>query len=279
VITAVYGRQGGGRDGDLLAWRSKDEGKSWQGPITVNDVPGAAREGLHAMAASTTGALASVWLDLRGKGTQILASISRDGGATWEANQVVYRSPDGTVCECCHPSTAYDGTGRLYVMWRNWLGGARDMYLSQSDDGKTFGAAQKLGEGTWPLNACPMDGGGIAVAANGSVTTFWRRNQSLFACAPGETERLIGKGEQGWAAYSANVAYFVWLERRGGMLWAQVAGQPSQILAPVAEDPVVASAPFGKGPVIAVWQEGAGDNTTIRSAALSGRSGGKGNGR
>jgi hypothetical protein len=35
TITAVYGRQGKGRDGELLAWRSPDGGRSWQGHVPV----------------------------------------------------------------------------------------------------------------------------------------------------------------------------------------------------------------------------------------------------
>ena len=55
VVSAIYGREGKGRDGELLAWRSTDGGQSWQGPATVNDVPGASREGLHGMAAAHGG--------------------------------------------------------------------------------------------------------------------------------------------------------------------------------------------------------------------------------
>jgi hypothetical protein len=172
----------------------------------VNDVPGAAREGLHAMAAAPDGTLACVWLDMRGRGTTLYGSFSRDDGATWSRNQLVYRSPDGTICECCHPSAAYDRSGRLHVMWRNALGGARDMYLSTSSDGgKTFSPARKLGKGTWPLDACPMDGGALAVSSDGSVITFWRRGGEMFVCAPGEPERRVGSGEQGWAAWTPAV--------------------------------------------------------------------------
>ena len=88
VVTAVYGAQGGGRDGELLAWRSKDGGGSWQGPVTINDVSGAAREGLHGMAAgSAKGEVACAWLDLRSKGTKIYTSVSQDGGKVWSANR------------------------------------------------------------------------------------------------------------------------------------------------------------------------------------------------
>ena len=271
VISAVYAKQGGGRDGDLLSWRSQDSGKSWQGPSKVNDIAGASREGLHAMASSTAGALACVWLDLRSKGTKIYAAFSQNGGETWSTNRLVYRSPDGTVCECCHPSVAYDGQGRLTVMWRNWLGGSRDMYLTHSEDGgKTFSAAQKLGTGTWPLKGCPMDGGSVAIDAKGETTTFWRREGSMFTCSPGSSERRIGEGEQGWAAAAANGVYLIWLERRGGNLMAEAPGQSAFTLASSANDPVVASASNGKGTIIVVWKTDNEGEAGIKAAILSG---------
>lgn len=270
VITAVYGVQGMGRDGDLLAWRSQDEGKTWQGPCKVNDAVGAAREGLHAMAASSTGVLTCAWLDLRTKGTKIYASSSPDGGATRGANPLVYQSPDGTVCERCHPSVAYDTQGRLYVMWRNWLGGSRDMYLARSNDGgKTFTSAQKLGVGTWLLNACPMDSGTISVAANGVVATFWQRKGKMYACVPGGEEREVSGGVQGWTANGAAGAALVWLERRGGTLMAQTLGQPAAMLAYSADDPVVASAPGSSGPTVVVWKTTKDSASAILSVVMS----------
>jgi hypothetical protein len=83
---------------------------------------------------------------------------------TWSKNLMIYESPAGTICECCHPSAAIDSEGQVLVMWRNWLAGSRDMYLVRSRDGLTFSKPEKLGSGTWKLNACPMDGGGLAAS-------------------------------------------------------------------------------------------------------------------
>src|SRR5689334_20025609 len=44
VITAVVGERGNGLDGDLMAWRSDDDGRTWSAGTRINDVPGAARE-------------------------------------------------------------------------------------------------------------------------------------------------------------------------------------------------------------------------------------------
>ena len=63
VVTAVTGKveatgphaHGLPSDGDLVAWRSTDGGKSWSSPVRINDVPSAAREGLHTLAADGQG--------------------------------------------------------------------------------------------------------------------------------------------------------------------------------------------------------------------------------
>src|SRR5262245_51608162 len=52
VITGIDGEQGNGKDGDLIAWRSEDGGRTWAGGVRVNDVAGSAREGLHDLAAA-----------------------------------------------------------------------------------------------------------------------------------------------------------------------------------------------------------------------------------
>src|SRR6266853_1865533 len=73
-------------DGNITIWRSVDHGKSWSRSGVVNDVPGAAREGFHAIAEDAKGNLTVVWLDLRAKGTTLYSSRSSDGGRTWSKN-------------------------------------------------------------------------------------------------------------------------------------------------------------------------------------------------
>ena len=88
-----------------------------------------------------------------------------------------------------------DGKGRIAVMWRNWLGGSRDMYAAISTDGgATFTPAQKLGAGTWKLHGCPMDGGAIAFNSAGKLLTTWRREKTAFASELGQPERPLADG-------------------------------------------------------------------------------------
>src|SRR6476620_2361548 len=137
-------------------------------------------------------------------------------------------------------------------MWRNSLAGNRDMYVGKSSDGgKTFGEASKLGQGTWPLNTCPMDGGAVVAIAPDQLTTAWRRDKQIFLTLPGESkEQLLGSGEQPWVAATAGGSYVVWVKKRGEALYLLAPGKKQPIeLAPHAGDPVIATALGGHGPV------------------------------
>jgi BNR repeat-like domain len=261
-------------NGLLSARRSRDGGRTWQKPVTINDnKPCTADEGLHALAMAPDGMIYCAWLDHRlDKRNQIFGAASRDGGKTWSKNRLIYRSPSGGVCPCCHPSATFDGKGNLYVMWRNALNGFRDMYLIVSrDGGKTFGKAIKLGSGTWQLDRCPMDGGAVAVASPGHVTTVWRRRKQVFRLdSISDRERLLGTGEQAWAAATPRGPWLVWLSRRQGDLWLQSpkSRRPAKI-ASHATDPVVATPRGGKGPVVVVWKTGSGREQTILSRIVN----------
>jgi hypothetical protein len=262
VITAVAGKtlssgahaHGLPSDGDLLVWRSEDNGRHWSKAAMVNDSPGAPTEGLHALASDGKGRLFAVWLDHRsGKGTTLYGSESRDAGRTWSKNTLVYESPDVTICQCCHPSAAFDSKGQIIVMWRNWLGGSRDMYLARSLDGIHFANPEKLGTGTWQLNACPMDGGGLVVTPNG-IRTAWRRNKEIFFASPGKKEVSMGEGVDVALSAGADGVYAVWVT--GGVVKAlKPGGREAAEIAPHGAFPAVLALQGG-GALVAFEEEG-----------------------
>jgi hypothetical protein len=178
--------------GDIFSF-AKDESGKWLHGERVNDMDTTAKENLMALAGDGQNAFA-VWLDLRDEHNKIFGARSTDGGKTWSKNIMVYASPDETVCECCKPSVAVKGNN-VYVMFRNWLNGNRDLYLIQSSDGgNEFGQAQKLGNGSWALNGCPMDGGNVVINKNGNPETVWNRKGAIYACEPGKEETKLGEG-------------------------------------------------------------------------------------
>jgi hypothetical protein len=257
VISAVLGNalspaprvQGAPVNRDLVAWRSVDDGRTWSKPVTINDSPASAREGLHAMAVGARGEIAAVWLDDRAKVKQLYGARSRDRGKTWSKNELLYAAPGGTICECCDPSVVADGSGFL-TMFRNVVNGARDMYvLPWNGEGQT-GSAQKLGKGTWIVDACPMDGGGIAVRGK-EVVTAWRREQTVFLDRPGETEMSLGHGKDVALVLTRAGAYIAWSAKDG--LKLHVPGKQETLC--LAKDggayPVLST--LSNGHVLAAW--------------------------
>lgn len=179
--------------GDIYSYVKGNEDE-WQQTGRVNDLDTVAKENLMALSSYENKAFA-VWLDLRDGHNKIFGAASSDGGRSWSKNILVYASPDTTVCECCKPSVVMN-KGKVYVMFRNWLKGSRDLYLIKSEDGGTvFGEAQKLGTGSWALKGCPMDGGAIVINDEGNPGTVWTRKGIVYSCIPGEEEAEIGKGK------------------------------------------------------------------------------------
>jgi hypothetical protein len=251
VVSAIAGAKGRGADGDVLAWRSTDGGNTWSEGVRANDTPGSAREGLHAMSARGQTVFAA-WLDLRSKGTKIFGSVSRDGGATWSKNVLVYESPDGSVCECCHPSATIDAQGHVYVMFRNSLAGSRDLYLARSlDGGQSFSPATKLGSATWQLNACPMDGGGLAITAKGVPVTVWRRGKEVFTASDDRSEKKLGTGKDPALAVNGKGMYAAWTTDAG--VQVTIPGQNEPVLLD-NEGGYVQLAATPEGKVLAVWE-------------------------
>ena len=257
VVIAAVGKDPG--LGNVLAWRSVDQGKSWKNaPAPLNSEGNSAREGLHALAAGPKDAIFCAWLDLRNNRMEIYGSRSDDAGATWEHDQIVYRAPEKSVCNCCHPSVAFAPDGTLYVMLRNDVNGSRDMYFTRSQDGgKTFAPAEKLGKKTWKIAACPdgrgLDGNrqrrraglGLDAGFRGLPGTTRRAGGGPLAPASSPGQRVGHKGRS-----------LVWLERRPGPVRALIDRSAKVILLDnAANDPVVASGAGGRGMVVAAWEK------------------------
>lgn len=250
---------------ELLAFTSPDAGQSWSSAIPINDVPGCAREGLHDLAGSADGELFVTWLDLRNGRTELWAARSRDGGRTWSDNQPIYKSPDKSICECCHPSALFDVDGTLAVMWRNSIEGARDMWLTTRPKGAThFTAARKLGEGTWKINACPHDGGTLVALGGGKFGAVWQRAGEIFLTRAEGREVLLGKGRQPVMVSAPQGPIVLWHDGADLQIvpGAAAGANPAQRVVSGGRFPVAVTLPDGKGAVVA-YERGSRDATSI----------------
>jgi len=183
--------------GNIYTYLKMKTGSKWIEGGRINDIADKAREGFVSLCSNSDGQLFATWLDTRlNARNNIFGAGSSDGGRTWLKSQLIYKSPDGSVCECCKPAVAMKGK-QVAVMFRNNLGGNRDMYIIQSGDGGvTFDQARKLGESSWKLNGCPMDGGGLVINEDNTVRTVWRREGNIYENKPGSKEELVEKGSQ-----------------------------------------------------------------------------------
>ena len=103
------------------------------------------------------------------------------------------------------------------------------MYLaSSSDSGKSFGAAEKLGGGTWPLEACPMDGGGLAIDPQGRILSVWRREGKVYLAKNLAKETPLDAGKNPAIAVNEDGVYAAWSTPLG--VRVRVPGKPEAIL-------------------------------------------------
>ena len=149
------------------------------------------------------------------------------------------------------PTIESDDTGNIYVMFRNNLAGSRDMYLTQSSDkGLTFDNPRKLGLETWPLNGCPMDGGGLMAANSGEVATTWQREGKVYFSTPEEAEVMIGVGRAPAIDAGSKGIYIAWTS--GEKVMIKVPDNDIPIEMGTGTSPKVLSVDNGEA-ILVVW--------------------------
>ena len=193
----------------------------------------------------------AAWLDLREKGTTLVTATSPDGGRTWQPNRKVYESPEGTICQCCHPSVAVDAKGGVHLMWRNVMGGNRDMYVMNVTDAGA--RPEKQGEGAWPLNACPMDGGAFAVDPDGKVSSAWRRDSSVYLTERGAPEKMLGLGKDVAMVRNKRGSFVAWTKDTQVLVLTPEGAQPA-VLGTGGFVNLVALRAGGAQSVLAAWE-------------------------
>ena len=207
MITAID------KKGNIHSFKLNHLKNSWTKINNVNDQKASAPEGLMGLTADRNDLFYAVWLDVRvGRKNNIYFSSSTKSNS-WNANKLVYQSPEEHVCECCKPNISFNNN-KLVITFRNWQMGSRDIfYTTSANKGKSFTAALKSGTGTWKLNGCPMDGGGSFINDKGIVSAAWQRRGDVFYAVQNQPEQKVGSGRDVSMAQLKNITVIAWQEK------------------------------------------------------------------
>jgi hypothetical protein len=237
------------KNGNIHCFELNHRSNKWRKVKNVTDVDHPAPEGLMSIASDDNNNFYAVWLDLREDRKNNICFSSMNPAEGWSKNKFIYKSPESNVCECCKPSIVAKGN-TISVMFRNWLKGSRDLFLTTStNQGKTFSEAQKLGSGTWPLNGCPMDGGGLLIDDANRTHTFWQRQGEVYYARPGSEETKIGEGRGCGIGGNQNV-FLTW-EKDGLLKISALNGKQMTI----GEGTALRLVELANNNILAIWEK------------------------
>ena len=118
--------------------------------------------------------------------------------------------------------------------------------------GRTFEPAVKLGSGTWKLEACPMDGGALAIDQRGAVVTVWRRETDVFLASPGRPEERLATGHDPVIAVAGDGGWSVAWQGEEGLLIRDAKHAAPRLLAEGGQAPALLALPDGS--LLAAWE-------------------------
>lgn len=167
--------------GHIRFSRSLDDGKTFSGPITVNDDPEIISHRFEAMGVNDRGQVYLAWLDKRDLsaaqrknrpyiGAAVYYAASDDNGASFRPN---IKLADHS-CECCRVAMAMDPDGTPVVFWRHIYGqNTRDFALARLDE---KAMPVRATHDNWEVNGCPHHGGAISIGPDGAYHMVWFNN-------------------------------------------------------------------------------------------------------
>ncbi len=162
---------------------SRDGGKTFSPPITVNDDRALISHRFDSLIVDGAGRVHLVWLDKRAKdaaggayaGIALYHAVSTDGGKSFSANR---KLADHT-CECCRIALVLDADGVPAALWRHVFGqNTRDHALLRLDG---TSAMMRASHDDWRVDGCPHHGPALSIGPDGVYHLAW------YTGAPGRT--------------------------------------------------------------------------------------------
>ncbi len=178
----------------LRTARSRDGGRTFEPPVTLQSAGAAGDRGWPALALDKHGTAHAIWLDHRGLAAGRAAGAdhsahkqgtAHDGVAMAQKSGLYYAAATGSpsterelatgVCYCCKTALTVGRDGALYAAWRHvYPGNFRDIAFTVSrDGGRSFAPPVRVSEDAWAIAGCPDDGPAIAEDARGTIHLVW----------------------------------------------------------------------------------------------------------
>src|SRR5215207_9638183 len=188
--------------------RSRDSGRTFEAPLTMQSPGAPGDRGWPALTADAQRTAHVLWLDHRGlaaepRGSDHQAQAPHDEVAMARKSALYYAAaparasgtnraaidrphplkPDAArdvveereittgVCYCCKTAAAVRPDGTLFTAWRHvYPGNIRDIAFSVSADaGRSFSPPVRISRDDWAINGCPDDGPAVAVDRAGTA--------------------------------------------------------------------------------------------------------------
>lgn len=170
-----------GWTGSIRFARSTDGGRHFSAPITVNHGPANVTRGFDSLAIAGNGDIVVAWIDGRDAAQAKSAGKPYAGFAfyyTWSADGGKTFAPERKLmdhsCECCRTALARGADGEVAAFFRGVYGdNIRDhAFAVLHTDGEANHPERATFSG-WRVAACPDQGPGLAIGADGVRHAVW----------------------------------------------------------------------------------------------------------
>lgn len=175
--------------GKIKFSRSTDSGQTFSRPIVLNDDERITSHRFDSLAMDGEGRVVVAWLDARDrdaakekdeafKGVSLYSSQSFDNGAHFEPNRQIHQH----TCECCRTALTWTNNGPVVLLRNIFDSSTRDFAVVNLD--KAEEGAKRVTHDEWQIDACPHNGGSLAVDRKGQLHLTWftdgAANKGLF---------------------------------------------------------------------------------------------------
>lgn len=164
--------------GNIKFSRSIDSGRTFSRPVVLNDDGRIISHRFDSLATNREGRVVVAWLDARDrdaarekgeafKGISLYSSQSFDNGEHFEPNRQIHQH----TCECCQTALTWTDSGPVMLLRNIFDGSTRDFALVNLD--KAEEGVRRVTRDEWRIDACPHNGGSIAVDHKGQLHLTW----------------------------------------------------------------------------------------------------------